>query len=269
MNKSLLLKEFKRNSIAFSLWLLVICLLIFFTMSFYPTFMENQSQVAGMMSIIPKEIMEMRGFSNFGELFSVLGFYSANNIIYMMLLGSIYSIVLASNILLKEEYQKTAEFLFSKPISRAEIFITKFFVFFVNVIVLNFITALVGLISIKLFTVDEFSLRAYIILSCYTLLLNLLFGSIGLFISTIIRRSRPITTFSIALVMIFYFIFTISKITESGEKLGYVSPFKYVRTDVLSDSYGIDLLHILYFLGISVLLIVLSFNFYRKKDIYV
>jgi hypothetical protein len=47
-----------------------------------------------------------------------MGFYAANNIVYMMLLGSIYAIVLSSNILLKEEYDKTAEFLMSRPITR-------------------------------------------------------------------------------------------------------------------------------------------------------
>jgi ABC-type transport system involved in multi-copper enzyme maturation permease subunit len=37
----------------------------------------------------------------------------------MLVLGSIYSIVLSSGILLKEEYNKTAEFLLAWPLSRS------------------------------------------------------------------------------------------------------------------------------------------------------
>ena len=43
----------------------------------------------------------------------------------MMVLGSIFAIVLSSNILLKEEYNKTAEYLLTRPLTRSEIFFSK------------------------------------------------------------------------------------------------------------------------------------------------
>src|SRR5674476_390278 len=115
MNRNLFLKEMKRNSFSLMIWMIVITLLISVTMSFYRTFMENQSQIVGMLNIIPKGALQFKGISNFNDLLSVLGFYAANNVIYMMLLGSIFAIGLSSNILLKEEYNKTAEYLLSKP----------------------------------------------------------------------------------------------------------------------------------------------------------
>lgn len=268
MNKNLFLKEMKRNTPSLLLWSAVICLLIFFTMSFYRTFAGNKSQVTGMLNLIPKELLQIKGFTDINSLFSILGFYAANNTIYMMLLGSIYSIVLSSNILLKEEYHKTAEYLFSRPLTRSEIFNTKAAVFVLNVFLLNLITGMIGLLAIYLFKTDEFNMHPYLILSAYTLLLNLLFGAIGLIISTLVRRSKSITTFSIALVMVFYFVFTISKITKSAENIGYLSPFRYVRSDVMSDTYSLDFPHLLYFLGISLVLIFLAWFFFNRKDIY-
>ncbi|MCJ7449244.1 MAG: ABC transporter permease [Bacteroidales bacterium] len=269
MNRNLFLKELRRNALSLIVWMIVITLFISVTMAVYPVFVENQSKIIGMMSLIPGELLQFKGISNFNDFLSVLGFYAVNNIIYMMVLGSIYAIVLSSGILLKEEYNKTAEYLLTRPLTRSEIFVSKLAVLTLNVFLLNLVTALAGFISLELFKNGPFSIRAFLILSLYTLLLNILFGAIGLFLSTLVKRAKPITTFSIGLVLIFYFIFTLSKITEGIAKIGYLSPFRYVNTDATNPAYTIDFWHLLYFIGISLLLTVLSYRLYNRKDIYI
>jgi ABC-2 type transport system permease protein len=186
----------------------------------------------------------------------------------MMVLGSIFSIVLSSNILLKEEYDKTAEYLLTRPITRSEIFVSKQVVIYLNVFLLNFITALAGFICMELVKKGAFNIGAFLILSLYTLLLNVLFASAGLFLSTLIKRGKPITTFSIGIVLICYFVYTLSKITESASKIGYLSPFRYARVDAISPDYSLDFWHLAYFLGISILLTGIAYRIYLRKDIY-
>lgn len=268
MNRNLFLKEMRRNAFSLMLWMIVITLLISVTMSVYRTFVENQSKIIAMMSLVPKGALQFKGISNFDDLLSVLGFYAANNVIYMMLLGSIFSIVLSSNILLKEEYDKTAEYLLTRPLTRSEIFFSKLAVLSLHVFLLNLVTSLTGFICMELVQKGPFSIKAFLILSLYTMLLNILFGAIGLFLSTLVKRPKPITTFSIGVVLIFYFVYTLSKITESAEKIGYLSPFKYVNMDAINPAYKLDLWHLLYFTGISLLLVGLSYRLYTRKDIY-
>jgi ABC-2 type transport system permease protein len=268
INGNLFRMELRRNAVSLILWMTVIILLISVTMSVYGTFVKNQSQVIGMMSLIPKGALEFKGISNVTGLFSVLGYYAANNTIYMMLLGSIFAMVLGSNILLKEEYNKTAEFLMSRPITRSEIFFSKLAVLSINVFLLNLVTSIAGLISMEIVKTGPFSIKSFLILSFYTFLLNALFGALGLFLSTLVKRAKAITTFTIALVLVFYFIHTLSKITESVAKLGYLSPFKYVNVEAFKASYSLDPWHLVYFLGISLVLSVLAFRIYRRKDIY-
>jgi ABC-2 type transport system permease protein len=196
--------------------MVVITLLISITLSFYPIFVGNQSKIIGIMNVIPKTALQFKGISNFNDLLSVLGFYAANNVIYMMVLGSIFAIVLSSNILLKEEYDKTAEYLLTRPLKRSEIFFSKLAVISLYVFLLNVVTCLAGFISMELVKKESFNIKAFLILSLYTLLLNILFGAIGLFLSTLVKRAKPMTTFCIGLVLVFYFIYTISKITESA-----------------------------------------------------
>jgi ABC-2 type transport system permease protein len=268
MNMNLFSKEMRRNAFSLMLWMVVITLLISVTMSVYRTFVENQSKILGMMSLVPKGALQFKGITNFNDLFSVLGFYAANNVIYMMVLGSIFAIVLSSNILLKEEYDKTAEYLLTRPLTRSEIFFSKLAVLSVHVFLLNFVTSLTGFICMELVKKGPFSITAFLILSLYTLLLNVLFGAIGLLLSTLVKRPKPITTFSIGLVLIFYFIYTLSKITEGAEKIGYLSPFKYANVDAINPAYKLDSWHLLYFTGISLLLVGLSYRLYTRKDIY-
>jgi ABC-2 type transport system permease protein len=268
MNTTLFLKEFKKNMTSLLIWMAVITLLITVTMSVFRTFMENQSKITGMLTLLPKGALQFKGVSNISDLLSVLGFYAANNVIYMMVLGSIYAIVLSSNIVLKEEYNKTAEYLLTRPVSRSEIFISKMSVVVLNVLLLNFVTALAGFICIEVVKTGPFSIPSFMFLSIYTLLLNMLFAAIGIFMSTLVKRAKPVTTFAIGMVMIFYFIYTISKITESISKLGYISPFRYVDMSVISAGHKLNILNLAYFLGISILLTILSFRIYLRKDIY-
>src|SRR5512133_2354712 len=124
MNMNLFLMEMKRNAITLIVWMAVITVLICGTMAVYPTFLENQSKIMAIMNIVPKGALQFKGISNFTDLLSPLGFYAVNNVIYMMVLGSVFSAVLSSNIILKEEYHKTAEFLFTWPLTRNEIFLS-------------------------------------------------------------------------------------------------------------------------------------------------
>lgn len=268
MNKNLFLKEMKRSSVSLITWMIVLILLISVTMGVYPTFIENQSKIMAMLSIIPKGALQFKGITDFNALLSVLGFYAANNVIYMMVLGSIFSIVLASNILLREEYEKTAEFLLSWPVSRNEIFLGKSAVLFLDIFLLNFVTSLAGFTWMILLKTAPFNTGSFLILSFYTFLLNLLFGATGLFLSTLVKRAKPITTFAISLVLIFYFIDTLSKITQGISKLGYLSPFRYADINAVSPGYTLNYLNLLYFAGLTLLLATLAWSNYRKKDIY-
>lgn len=268
MNRNLFLKEMRRNAVSLLLWIIVITLLISFTMSAYQTFVENRTKVMGMLNLVPKGALQFKGISNVNDLVSVLGFYAVNNVIYMMVLGSIFAMVLGSNIILKEEYNKTAEYLLTKPLTRSEFFFSKAAVIFLHVIVLNLVTALVGFISIKLVQKEPVSLSAFLILSLYTFLLNLLFGATGLFLSNLVKRPRPITTIGIGLVLFLYFIFTLSKITENVSKIGYISPFRYVNMEVTNPAYHLETWNVIYFVGFIILLTSISYRLFCRRDIY-
>ena len=116
---------------------------------------------------------------------------------------------------------------------------------------------------------SDYRLMAFIIHWLYSFLLMLTFGAIGLFLSLLIKRGRSITNLSIGIIVGGYFIDVLSKVTLSADKIGYLSPFKFVDPWVLRPDYGLVWWRVFYFLGISLVLITITFVLYKKKDILV
>jgi ABC-2 type transport system permease protein len=121
--------------------------------------------------------------------------------------------------------------------------------------------------SIQIFKTGDFNIQPFLVLTVYTLLLNLLFTSIGVFISVMVKRARPATFFCVSMVMILYFLYSISRITGVNGAFGYISPFKWVNVEVLSPSYSLELIRVIAFSGITSILIILSGLIYKRKDI--
>ena len=77
------------------------------------------SQLSELMSQFPRSIQVITGISGF-DLGTVSGYFGVM-FLYIALLGTIHALLLGSNIIAKEERDKTSEFLFTKPISRSRV----------------------------------------------------------------------------------------------------------------------------------------------------
>lgn len=271
-NKNIYFKELKHHRTSFIIWCLSFIILILLDMAFYPILMKDD-MIKQMSTLFENPFMKglMSAFGvSLDVLTNVLGYYAARNTMFILLLGGFFSILLAGKILSQEEHEKTAEFLLTKPVTRSEVIWSKLAAFFSLLVTLNIIILITGFISIEIFKGDsEYSLAAYFIHTFYSFLLMLTFGAVGLFLSLWIKRGRPTTNISIGIILGGFFIDAASKITASLDKIGYLSPFKYVDSSVLSPNYGLMWWRLLYFVGISLLLITLTFIVYKKKDILI
>ena len=264
--------ELKQNRTSFFVWCASIIALILVGMAFYPILMEGdmlKQMTALFENTFMKGLMSAFGAS-MDVLTNVLGFYSTRNAIFIMLLGGFFSFLLAGKILAQEEYEKTAEFLITKPVTRSEVVWSKLAAFFTYLLIFNVVILVTGFLSLEIFKGDsDYSLTAFLIHTFYAFLFMITFGAIGLFISLWIKRGRPITGISIGIIVGGYFIDALSKITPSLDKIGYISPFKFVDSSVLNPDYGLMWWRVLYFLGISLVLFFLTFVIYKKKDILI
>ena len=265
-------KELKRYRNSFIAWSISISVIILMEMAFYLFFMKGD--ILKLMKVfLENPIMKnmVRAFgTNVDMLTNVLGYYATRNAIYIILVGTFFSIMLAGKILALEEREKTAEFLLTKPVTRLEIVWSKLAAFITYLLLLNVIMLSIGFIGLEIFKGEsDYRPVAFLIYSFYFFLLMLTFGAIGLFLSLLIKRGRSITNMLIGVVFGGYLIDVLSKVTASTEKFGYLSPFKFIDAGVLRLDYGLEWWRVLYFLGLSLVLITLTFIIYKKKDILI
>lgn len=151
MNLTIYKMEMRRHLKSFAIWSASICGILFFGMLFFPaitadglltqmeTLFENP-MMKGMLAAFGADVYSMS---------SLTGFYVTYNSIYNVLLACIFASVLAGNLLAKEESEKTAEFLFTRPVNRNHIFISKAAVLLTYITLLSLLYFLTSLVSLE------------------------------------------------------------------------------------------------------------------------
>jgi len=92
----------------------------------------------------------LKAFSMDSNTFSyILNYYVAYNGVYMLIMGIIFASMLSVRLFSKELRDGTYEFIYSNPISRLKVFVSKAAVIVIYLLVLNVVVFLVGLISIE------------------------------------------------------------------------------------------------------------------------
>jgi len=266
MNLNLFLKEFKNNIKGTVITSLVVVLYTAFTFFVYASMKTIISQVTDFYYTLPQSL---RVFLNFSQWDNVLGYYVTYFVYYVPIITGCYSIILGTKLLSKEEQNKTAEFLLSRPLSRTQIISSKLITFFIHILGINLLAFITALFGSGLVSDWEFNLKSLIILHIYGYLICLFFGILGFFITVVMKRAKAITGIGIGIVLGTYFFDVMIRVFGKVQFLLYLTPFKYINLEAHTPNYGFDAWRLVYFIGISGLLIMLSYMFYHKKDILV
>lgn len=272
MNTAIYRKELRRYRAAFLVWCITIVVLISWGMFFYPVVM-NDEIVQQLTTLFENPFMKgmMAAFgADLTKMTDILGFYATYNGMYFMMLVSMYSMLTASRIVSKEEHERTADFLLTRPVTRIEVITAKVAVWATYLLTLNAVMTLVAFIELEMLKQEKtYSVRAFLIMSCYAFLGTFFFGALGLLLSLLIKRGRTISGLMIGIVLASYVVDAASKVTRQTQMIGFISPFKFVDQDVLRPGYGFTWWRLLYLIGLSILFLGAAFRIYQKKDILV
>ena len=265
---NLYIREFKRNLKGLLIWALVLISLVVLMMSMYPSIAKDSDKINDLLSAYPKELLSAFHMDelDFGDVF---GFYSVEGYLFVTLFGSIYAILLSSGILSKEVGDKTIEFLLSKPITRREIITSKLLTFITNIAILDIFLGLGLLFSVLIFNDNEFSYKILFLLSFAPFVLHFTFGTIGLFISIFMKKSRQILSVSLGLVLTMYFFSIIANISDKLEFLKYFTPFEYISAADILKNESLSGLYMSILVIVNILAISFTYVIYEKKDITV
>ncbi|AYC30438.1 ABC transporter permease subunit [Paenisporosarcina cavernae] len=261
-------REWKRAQKSLWLWAISLGAMCVLILSVYPQFAANKAQLEELIQLYPEAMLKAFNIESLG-FETALGFYGIEGYMFVTLFGSIFASLLGGNMLVKEESDKTIEFLLAKPISRSSIVAQKAAAIGVVILCFNVFLTVVMAIGFELAEESAFRTTEFWLLMFAPFLLHLTFAYLAFGISSFFRKQRQTTAMVLAIVLGTYFLNIAASISESLEKLAYLSPFFYVDASTILANETFRWEYILVLVVVSVVGILLARWQFMRKDIVV
>ena len=259
-------RELKINLKSFIIWTSILIGLFLVVFLIYPSIINsaNMEMIDEMMKIFPEEMLKAFNM-DISTIDSAFGWLKTEGFVFVLLITGIYSGILGSNILLKEESDKTIEYLNSVPVTRKNIVLNKILCGLFYIILMIVIIGIFNFIGLSLS--GEFDRKSYILLSITPLFSSIVIFAICLFLSTFTHKTKKTLGISLGIVFVSYFLNVISEIGESTEFLKYISIFTLadIRNVILNVS--INPILVVLSTGITIVFMILTMIHYEKKEL--
>ena len=258
-------RELKVNLKSFIIWtsILIVMFLVVFLVYPYIITDDTMKNLDEMMEVFPPELLKAFNM-DLASINTAYGWLKSEGFMFVLLIIGIYSSMLGFNIVSKEEYDKTIEYLGSLPIKRSTILKNKIIVSFIYMIS---IVLIIGLFNyIALLISGDFNQKEYLLLSITPIFIALPLFSLNLFISTILKKSKKSYGISLGLVFLFYMITVLSELSTKVEFLKYFSIYTLADTRNVIENTKLNPIIICISIIITILLISLTYIKYNKKE---
>lgn len=261
----MLKRELKVNFKNYIIWLTILILIFLVVYLMYPSILQSNqiNKLDEMLKIFPEEVLKSFNL-DIASMDSAFGWIKTEGWVFVLLITGIYSSILGSNILLKEENDKTIEYLANLPISRTKIVISKFICSIIYITILVLLFAVFNYIALTIS--GEFNTKEFILLSITPLFPSYVLFTLSLFISTFFRKTKKIIGLSLGITFISYILNMLSTISTSVSNLKYLSVFTLAdtRNVLLNSNINISMV-LLTILLVFFLLFATIYN-YNKKE---
>ena len=259
-------REIKINLKSFIIWTSILIGLLLVVFLVYPSIVNNENieMMNEMMKMFPEEMLKAFNM-DISTIDSAFGWLKTEGFIFILLITGIYSAILGSNILLKEESDKTIEYLNSIPVTRKNIVISKILCGFLYIILMLAIIGIFNFIGLSLS--GDFDKKLYILLSITPLFSSIVIFSVCLFLSTFTHKTKKMFGISLGIVFVSYFLNIISEMGESTEFLKYISIFTLSDIRNVIINVAINPSIVLLSTIITFIFIVLTIIHYEKKEL--
>lgn len=262
----MLKREIKVNFKSFLIWTLILITIFFVVFLIYPSIInsENIEMMDEMMNMFPEEMLKAFNM-DISSIDSAFGWLKSEGFVLVLLVIGSYAGIIGSNILLKEESDKTIEYLNSLPVTRKKIAISKVLcgAFYVLLMVL-----LVGIFNfLGLSITESFDIKQFILLSITPVFPAFVIFFLTLFISTFTHKTKKMVGLSLGIVFLSYILQIISTISDKVEFLKYLSVFTLADTRNVIQEISINPIMIIISFGLSIILLIATIIHYDRKEL--
>lgn len=245
------------------IWFAVIVVFCLFVIVLFPTFKDSFGEA---LKDTPESLKSLLGDAS--DYQTINGYVDIQVINQMVFLTLIMSIILGTGLLSGEESAGTLQSLLAQPVSRTKVYLSKLFAMCL-LLLLACMGIWIGTYIGSLIIGEAGALDAIRLLlaSFMTWIVTLFFGVLAFVIGAITGKKGVSGIVAGFLAFATFMITTLADTAEVLKTINYISPFKYFNSPSVIKT-GLDTNNLLILLTGIILMSIIGWVIFRKRDIY-
>lgn len=258
------LRELKARRKSIIFWSIGIFFLEVASMNKFAGF-QKSGQATQVFAAFPKGLAAAFGLGNV-DINTALGWF-AMAMMYTLVMVAIHASLLGAGILSEEEQDKTAEFLYAKPISRAKVVTEKLLAALTLIVALNIATLLSLIAAVAMVNKGASANKEILLMMAGMFVIQVIFMVIGSAAAAVVRKPKYAGAAASAIMFSTFFLSMWLDITEKLPWLKYFTPFKYFDAKVFANHAKFDYVYLVISIGIIAAMLTATYVFYQKRDL--
>ena len=258
-------RELKTNFKSFTVWTLVLLSIFLIAFLMYPSIVnsDNIKMMNEMLAVFPEEMLKAFNM-DISSIDTAYGWLKSEGFTFVLLIIGCYAGIIGSNILLKEENDKTIEYLNSLPVTRKDIVVNKVITGLIYILGMVIILGIFNYIGLSLS--GDFDKKQYLLLSITPTFPGVVIYFLSMFLSTFTNKTKKMLGLSLGIVLISYVLQVFSTTAESTEFLKYFSVFTLADLRNVIVNSSINPIMVVISIILSIVFFILTMINYNKKD---
>ncbi len=263
---NIFVRELKANLKSLIIWGVIVILFVMVGTAKFSAYYENPEMLA-ILDDMPKAMLAAFSLQAF-NLTTISGFFGLMFTYYALML-SIAAAMWGSDIISKEERDKTVEFSLTLPVTRGRVVTAKALAALVNCLALLLITWGVSLVSARPYQPDSEFYRFVGLCMAALFIMQMLFLAVGIFLGCAMKQYRRAGSMAVSVLLGTYFLSILPGLSEDLDFVKYFTPFKYFDAGMLLRESRFDVTFVLLSLAIIVVSMAGAYLTYTQRDLYI
>lgn len=260
-------RELKANLKSLLIWSGGMVFLIYGGMIKYSGIAGAGAEARQLFDQFPPAFKQVLGLGEL-DITTAAGFY-ALFYIYFLVLAGVHAVMLGAVIISKEERDKTADFIFVKPVSRHYIVTGKLSAVLLNLIVLNLATLSASIIFVNMYNQGA-SINAKIALLMLLLfIVQLLFAALGALTGAASKTSKRAVSISTLILLSTFLLSAAIDLYPKIDFFKFLTPFKFFPAAEIIIRGSFPPWMVVFSLFLTGIFVYLTYRLVEKRDLLV
>lgn len=245
-------------------WVLSLAAFMYLSMAKFGTLSEDAAASQQLLESLPSTMQAVFGMTGL-DLTSIAGYYGIC-FIFVAVILAIHAGMLGAGIISKEENDRTAEFLYVKPISRA-VALTGKIIAGIIMLVIIFITSQAATLSaIASVSSQGLSTHIFSVFSMALLLIQLIFFSVGVCIAAAFAWPKKASAIAATLISLTYITHVLHNLSDAFAWMRHVSPFAWFNAEDILANSSLATEYVIATLTVVVAATICAYIAYNRRD---